>query len=137
MVKFFKDGLLDIVGDGLDMMFSNEDEAKLMFETDSIEGCVEGMKGVAKQFAITRGADGATLFDGKKVIDIKARKVTPIDTNGAGDMYAGTFLYGMTHGLSFEQCGELAGTAASKLITQFGARLASADMATIGKQFSL
>lgn len=137
MVKFFKDGLLEIVGDGLDMVFSNEDEAKLMFETDSIEGCVEGMKGIAKQFAITRGADGATLFDGSKVIDIDAVKVSPIDTNGAGDMYAGTFLYGMTHGLSFEQCGELAGTAASKLITQFGARLSSADMAAIGKQFSI
>lgn len=137
MVKFFKDGLLEIAGDGLDMMFSNEDEAKLMFETDSIEGAVSGMKGLAKQFAITRGAEGAVLFDGDNVIEIKAQKVTPIDTNGAGDMYAGSFLYGMTHGLSFEQCGELAGMAAGQLITQFGARLPSADMAAIGKQFSI
>lgn len=137
MVKFFKDGLLEIAGDGLDMMFSNEDEAKLMFETDSIEGAIDGMKGLAKQFAITRGADGAVLFDGKNVISIDAQKVTPIDTNGAGDIYAGSFLYGMTHGLSFEQCGELAGAAASKLITQFGARLDTEDMAVIGKQFSI
>lgn len=137
MVKFFKDGLLEITGDGLDMMFANEDEAKLMFETDSLEGAVAGMKGLAKQFAITRGAAGATIYDGNNVIDIDAVKVTPIDTNGAGDMYAGTFLYGMTHGLPFEKCGELAGTAASKLITQFGARLASADMSAIGKQFSI
>ena len=137
MVNFFKDGLLDIVGEGLDMVFCNEEEAKLMFEADSIAGCVEGLQGIAKQFAITRGADGATLFDGEKVFDVDAVKVTPIDTNGAGDMYAGSFLYGMTHGLSFEQCGELAGTAASRLILQFGARLDSEEMATIGKQFAI
>jgi len=137
MVKFFKDGLLEIAGDGLDMAFCNEDEACAMFDTDSIEGCVEGMKGLAKQFAITRGADGATLFDGSKTIDVPASKVSAVDTNGAGDIYAGSFLYGMTHGLSFEQCGELAGAAATKLITQFGARLSPAEMSAIGKQFAI
>jgi len=137
MVKFFKDGLLEIADGGMDLMFCNENEAKEMFDADSIEGCVEGMKGLAKQFAITRGSKGATLFDGKNVIEIEAVKVDPIDTNGAGDMYAGAFLYGMTHGHSFEQCGELASTAAAELITQFGARLSGSDMATIGKQFSI
>ncbi len=137
MVKFFKDGLLDIAEGGIDMMFSNEDEAREMFGADSIEGCVQGMKSLAKQFAITRGSEGATLYDGKNVIDIDAVKVKPVDTNGAGDMYAGAFLYGMTHGHSFEQCGELASAAAATLITQFGARLSTADMATIGKQFSI
>jgi len=137
MVKFFKDGLHEIIGDGLDMVFCNEDEARLMFEADSIEGCVEGLKGVAKQFAITRGADGATLFDGSKVMDVAAIKVDPVDTNGAGDMYAGAFLFGMTQGHTFEQCGELAGVAAGKLITQFGARLTLAEMADIGKQFTI
>jgi len=122
MVKFFKDGLLEIADGGLDMMFCNEDEAREMFNANSIQGCVEGMKGLAKQFAITRGGDGATLFDGTDVVDLKAVNVTPVDTNGAGDMYAGAFLFGMTHGLDFQQCGELAGTAAAKLITQFGAR---------------
>ena len=137
MVKFFKDGLLEIVGDGVDMMFCNEDEAKEMFGASSIEGCVDSMKGLAKQFAITRGSEGATLFDGESVINIDAIKVTPIDTNGAGDMYAGAFMYGMTRGMPFQQCGELASAAAGKLITQFGARLSTADMAEIGKNFSI
>jgi sugar/nucleoside kinase (ribokinase family) len=137
MVKFFKDGLMDIVGDGLDMVFCNVDEAKEMFEVDSMSQCVENMKGLSKQFAITCGADGATLFDGQNVIDVAATKVDPIDTNGAGDMYAGAFLYGMTQGMPFEQCGELASAAAGKLITQFGARLPTSEMATIKKQFNI
>jgi len=136
MVKFFKDGLLEIAGDGLDMVFCNEDEAMVMFDASNIEGCVEGMKTISRQFAITRGAKGATLFDGDKIIEVAANKVEPIDTNGAGDIYAGAFLYGMTHGYSFEKCGELANAAAGKLITQFGARLSVAEMAEIGKQFS-
>lgn len=137
MVKFFKDGLLEIAGDGLDMVFCNEDEAREMFNTDSLSGCVDGLKTISKQFAITRGADGATLFDGEATIDIAAVKVDPIDTNGAGDMYAGAFLYGMTHGMPFGQCGELASAAAAKLITKFGARLSQSDMNEIAKQFSI
>ncbi|MCL4142004.1 UNVERIFIED_CONTAM: hypothetical protein GTU68_001543 [Idotea baltica] len=137
MVKFFKDGLLEIADGGVDMMFGNEDEAREMFGADSIEGCVDGMKSLAKQFAITRGEKGATLFDGTNVIDIDATKVDPVDTNGAGDMYAGAFLYGLTHGFNFEQCGELASTAAARLITQFGARMSLAEMNELSKQFAV
>jgi len=119
------------------MMFCNQDEAQEMFGADSIESCVEGMKSLSRQFAITRGGEGATLYDGDNVIDIDAVKVDPVDTNGAGDMYAGAFLYGMTQGRTFQQCGELASAAAAKLITQFGARMSIAEMAKIGKQFSI
>jgi sugar/nucleoside kinase (ribokinase family) len=108
----------------------------LMFEAESIGECVDGLKTLAKQFALTRGAEGAVLFDGKKVIEVPAAKVEPIDTNGAGDMYAGAFLYGLTHGMPFERCGELAGTAAAALITQFGARLSNDEMREIGRRFS-
>lgn len=137
MVKFFKDGLQDIIGSGLDMVFANEDEAKAMFETESLDDCVQGLKGLAKQFAITRGPDGAVLFDGHELIEVKADKVQPVDTTGAGDIYAGAFMYGMTHGHPFRQCGELAGAAATKLVTQFGARLTPDEMSAIGKQFPI
>lgn len=137
MVNFFKDGLLEIAGDGLDMIFCNKDEAMLMFDAKSIDECVDGLKTLSKQFALTRGAEGAVLFDGKEVIEVPAAKVEPIDTNGAGDMYAGAFLYGLTHGMPFERCGELAGTAAAALITQFGARLSNDEMREIGRRFSV
>ncbi len=136
MVNFFKDGLLEIVGDGLDMVFSNEEEARLMFGADSIEDAVTGMKGIAGQFAITRGAEGALVFDGKELHEVPAAKVTPLDSNGAGDIYAGAFMHGLTNGMSFTQCAELAGAAATKLVQQMGARLTNEQMQTLGKQFS-
>ena len=136
MVNFFKEPLLEIIGEGLDMIFSNEEEARLMFEADTIEQAVAAMKGVARQFAITRGAEGALVFDGEKLHEIPAEKVTPIDSNGAGDIYAGAFLHGLTNGMPFTTCAELAGTAATTLVQQMGARLSNEQMRTIGKRFS-
>ena len=136
MVKFFKQGLLEITGNGLDLVFCNKDEACLMFDTDNIEDCIAGLKTMASQFALTRGADGAVLFDGNQIIEVPAIKVEPIDTNGAGDMYAGAFLYGLTHGMQFARAGEMASAAAAALITRFGARLELEDMQNIGKKFA-
>lgn len=136
MVNFFKDGLMEIIGNGMDLVFANEDEAKLMFGADNINDCVDGMKTIAKQFAITQGASGAVVFDGTKLHDIPAQKVTALDTNGAGDIYAGTFLHGLTHGMPFNQCAEMAGFAATTLIQQMGARLTLEQMKNVGKQFA-
>jgi len=136
MVTYFKDGLLEMIGGGVDMLFSNEDEAMTMLGASSIDECVNGLKQHAKQFAITRGGDGAVLWDGEKAINIAAQSVKPIDSNGAGDIYAGAFLYGLTHGMPFEQCGELANACAAELITRFGARLPNDVMQSIGARFS-
>lgn len=135
MVNYFKDGLQEIIGDGLDMVFSNEDEARLMFGVSSIEECIEGMKSITRQFAMTRGPKGAMIFDGEKLYDIPAKKVEAVDTNGAGDIYAGAFLHGLTHGLRFADCGELAGYAATTLVQQMGARLSNDQMIEVGKRF--
>ncbi len=136
MVNFFKDGLMEIVGSGLDLIFSNEDEAKLMFDADTIEDCVAGMKTITKQFAITQGAKGALVFDGTTLHDIPAQSVTAVDTNGAGDIYAGTFLHGLTHNMSFATCAEMAGHAATTLIQQMGARLTPEQMKAVGAKFA-
>ncbi|MFK8083152.1 MAG: adenosine kinase [Granulosicoccus sp.] len=135
MVKFFKEPLQEIIGDGLDMIFSNEEEAKLMFDANSIDDAVTAMKTVARQFAITLGSEGAVVFDGTELHKIAATKVTPVDSNGAGDIYAGAFLHGLTNGLPFTKCAELAGEAATTLVQQMGARLSNEQMHTLGKRY--
>ena len=136
MVNFFKDGLHEIIGDGLDMVFSNEEEARLMFGASSVEECIEGLKSISHQFAMTRGPKGAMVFDGTKLYDIPAKKVSALDTNGAGDIYAGAFMHGLTHGMPFADCGELAGYAATKLVQQMGARLNNKQMTEVGNYFA-
>ena len=81
------------------------------------------LKRLPLDFAITRGSKGALIFDGEHYHHVEAPKVVPIDSTGAGDLFAGTFLYSITHGKNFHQAGTLACKAASRLVTQYGARL--------------
>ncbi|MDH3712082.1 MAG: PfkB family carbohydrate kinase, partial [Cyclobacteriaceae bacterium] len=83
----------------------------------------EALKQVSRTFVITQGPNGAMIFDGDTFIDIEPYKVKAIDTNGAGDMFAGAFLYGITHGHSYAQAGKLASLASSKVVAQYGPRL--------------
>jgi sugar/nucleoside kinase (ribokinase family) len=124
MVKYFKSGLVDIMGPkGVDLLFCNTSEALVFAETDDLMVARERLKRVAKTFVITMGENGAMIFDGDTFIDIEPYKVKAIDSNGAGDMYAGAFLYGITHGHTHASSGKLASLAASRLVSQFGPRL--------------
>jgi sugar/nucleoside kinase (ribokinase family) len=126
MVKFFKSGLLEIIGSGVDFLFANEGEALLMAETEDFEVAVSYLKKLAKGFTITRGAAGSVVFDGEKLIEIEPFPVKAIDTVGAGDMYAGAFLYGITNGMDYAAAGRLASLASSKIVTTLGARMKTA-----------
>ncbi|MBE9040295.1 adenosine kinase, partial [Oscillatoriales cyanobacterium LEGE 11467] len=98
MVNFFKEGLLEMLGSGVDFLFANETEALKMADTEDFSAAIDHLKTLAKGFAITRGPDGSVIFDGEKLIEIDPVSVKAIDTVGAGDMYAGAFLYGISNG---------------------------------------
>ena len=123
MVQFFGEGLREMIGQGVDLLFCNHDEALTFTQTETVAQAAEQLKSIAKTFAITLGAKGALVFDGEQTHTIEAFPVKAIDTNGAGDMFAGAFLYAITHGHSFAEAGKLASVAAAKLVTQFGPRL--------------
>lgn len=127
MVQFFRDGLMDMMGDGVDLLFCNRDEAMGFTQTHSLEAAIKGLMNYCKTFAITCGNEGALVYDGNSVIKIAAHPVKAIDTNGAGDMFAGAFLYGITHGYTFAQAGNFASLAAAKVVSQFGPRLSAKE----------
>jgi sugar/nucleoside kinase (ribokinase family) len=131
MVRFFKDGLTEMIGDGVDMIFANEHEAKGMAETDDLDEAVAYLKTISREFAITRGGKGALVWDGSELIPIDPVKVEPIDTVGAGDMFAGAFLFGLTQGWGHKRAGDLASAASAKLVTSLGPRIAKDEAQTI------
>jgi sugar/nucleoside kinase (ribokinase family) len=123
MVKYFKDGFEDVIGPSVDLLFANEEEAMLFTGKDTLSEAREEMKKAAKHFVITQGKNGAMIFDGETFIDIEPYKTVAIDSNGAGDMFAGAFMYGITNGHSYAASGKLASMASSKIVSQFGPRL--------------
>jgi sugar/nucleoside kinase (ribokinase family) len=123
MVSFFRDGLGEMLGNGVDLVFCNEAEALGWAQSESLEVAIEALKKVAKTFAITLGAKGALVFDGQQLHEIAGHKVKALDTNGAGDMFAGAFLYAISQGRTYQQAGELASLAAAEVVSQYGPRL--------------
>lgn len=123
IVSYFKAGFHEMIGDGVDLLFCNEAEAKSFAGTEDFNLAVTELKKHAKAIAVTRGPRGAYIYDGEKEVIIITRKVDAIDTNGAGDLFAGSFLYALSQNKSYAEAGELACRASSELVTRFGARL--------------
>lgn len=127
MLEYFCDGINDFIGDGVDLLFCNEKEAALWSGQDTLEASCTALEKVAKQFAVTRGPLGARLFDGERYVDVPAHKIRAVDSNGAGDMFSGAFLYALCKGYDFEKAGRFASFAASIVVSQFGPRLSPAQ----------
>jgi sugar/nucleoside kinase (ribokinase family) len=128
MAKFFKQGLLEMIGPGVDLLFANESEAFEMAGTQDLTMAIEYLKTLAKTFAVTLGPKGSLIFDGEKLLEIAPFPVKAIDTVGAGDIYAAGVLYGITNGLDWSTAGRLGSLASAKLVTTLGARMATTDV---------
>jgi len=123
MVRYFSKPFEEIIGASVDLLFCNEDEAMTITSSATLDEASKKLKQLARKFAITLGANGALLFDGDTFIEIEPYKVRAIDTNGAGDMFAGAFIYAITHGHSYAEAGKLASLASSWVVAQWGPRL--------------
>jgi sugar/nucleoside kinase (ribokinase family) len=123
MVNFFKSGIQSMIGEGLDLLFANETEALALAETTDLSEAITYLKRISRCFALTLGAKGSLVFDGETLLEIDPIPVKAVDTVGAGDMYAGALLYGITHNMSYEKAGRLASRASARLVTELGARM--------------
>jgi sugar/nucleoside kinase (ribokinase family) len=134
MAKFFKQGLLEMLGAGVDLLFANDSEAFELAGTQDLASAIEYLKTISKSFALTLGAKGSLIFDGQTLLEIAPFPVKAIDTVGAGDMYAGGVLYGITNGLDWATAGRLGSLASAQLVTIPGARMATADLQSLLKE---
>lgn len=134
LVKGFKDRFDEIIGASVDLLFCNEKEAKIYTGKEDLMEAREALKKEAKRFVITQGKNGAMIYDGDTFVDIEPYDVNAVDTNGAGDIFAGAFLYGITNGFGYAGAGKLASLAGSKIVSQFGPRLKWHQVQEILKQ---
>lgn len=123
IVAQFKTEFHQLIDNGVDLIFCNEAEAKEFTETKDLKHAISQLKQLAPTFVITIGPRGSLVYDGTQLLTVPATEEKPIDTVGAGDMYAGAFLYGITNGLSWLQAGQLANLTSSKVVTIYGPRV--------------
>ncbi len=107
-----------------DIILCNEQEAKYIAGTDSLQNAIVHLQQNFSAGSVTAGADGVHVFDEKTIHHVPA--ATPpapvIDTNGAGDAFAGGFLFGLSRGLPLPRAAALGNICASVIITHAGAR---------------
>ena len=135
MLQFFGDGVRQLLGDdGVDLLFCNKGEALHWSGQTDLMAAAQALKTVAKRFCITLGAQGALVFDGERYLTVAPNPVKPVDTNGAGDVFAGAFLHAYTAGHDCAAAGQLASLASAHCVTQFGPRLPGPVHAQIRSQ---
>lgn len=135
MVEYFREGIQAIIGQQLDLVFCNRDEALCWGRTDNIDVALERLKPVARSFVITCGAEGAITWDGERREEIPPHRVQAVDSNGAGDMFAGAFLYALGRGEDYATAGRFASLAAGRVVANFGPRLPAADYPALRAEF--
>jgi len=123
MVTYFKEGVTEIIGDGVDVLFCNEEEASTFTGENNLDDAITELSKISKKVIVTLGSKGAKIITGDKQVDIEVSQVKAKDTNGAGDMFAGAFMYGLTQGMSDRDAGMLASESAARIVATFGARL--------------
>lgn len=123
MVQYARQGLEALLDDGVDLLFCNEQEALMFAEKDNLNDAIATLHARSNCIVITRGAQGATVVQGQQQWHIAGRAVQAVDTNGAGDAFAGAFLYAVQAGMDYPTAAQLAVLISSEVVAQFGPRL--------------
>jgi sugar/nucleoside kinase (ribokinase family) len=122
VVQVFGHALREALKDA-DLFFCNEGEACAVADAKTAEEAFKKLDGIVPSTVVTNGPHGAYIRHAGVETHVPAFPSEPKDLTGAGDMFAGSFLYGITHGVSPEKSARAAGYLSHKVISQVGARL--------------
>ena len=122
-VARFRDEFLELAEKHVDILFANESEILSLYQVDNFDDALQQVRKHCEIAALTRSEKGSVIVNGDEVHIIDAEKgVKVVDTTGAGDAYAGGFLYGYTQGYDLVTCGRLGGLMAAEVISHLGPR---------------
>ena len=119
-------GFGDALGEAVEsssLVFANESEAMALSGRSSPDGAFEALCERLPGVVVTRGEAGALVKFGDVKGSVDAFPCSPRDLTGAGDMFAGAFLYGVNHGVSPLEAARGACYLAMHVVSRVGARL--------------
>lgn len=125
--------LTAIVRDYVDILFANEEEAKAFTGRDP-EAALHAIGEFAEIAVVKTGGKGSLIKTEGAVCEIGIIPVSPIDTTGAGDLYASGFLYGLSLDLPVSRCGEIGALLAGNVIEVMGSKMDPDRWKTIREQ---
>jgi sugar/nucleoside kinase (ribokinase family) len=114
---------LELVTNDVDVLLCNETEVCSLFQVSTLEQAFINLEELGILAVVTRGPLGADVLTVTGVVSVPAHEVEHVvDQNGAGDMFASGFLYGLALGCDPVESAELGSLCAGEIISHLGAR---------------
>ncbi|MFH1286095.1 MAG: adenosine kinase [Candidatus Micrarchaeota archaeon] len=104
-----------------DILFLNESEASELTGERNAMKALSKLKTISPVVVMTRGANGAVIWDGKREVSVLATQAKAVDTTGAGDYFASGILFGLSQNLPMRELGGIASALAAHVVTFLGA----------------
>ncbi len=121
VIDTLRDKIWSLITDHAAVVFTNEEEARALCG-GTPEQAAARLAECCDLAVVKLGARGSLIQAGGSTIRVPAHPVSHVvDTTGAGDAYAGGFLFALSRGLPLDRCGALASRVASEVVGQRGA----------------
>ena len=128
MVENCRDALETMLGNGVHQLFCNAEEALAWAATDRLDVAVKELGDIAPNVNITLGAEGSLAVERGAQQRAAPFPATPVDTTGAGDIYAGAVIHARVNDADAATAARFANFAAAELVSRHGARFPNAAM---------
>jgi sugar/nucleoside kinase (ribokinase family) len=122
VVEDHKAFFLALIRDFVDILFANDQEAEAITGRQPDEA-IQQLGKLADIVVIKLGAEGSIVHAHGKKTRIGVKPSEPVDTTGAGDLYAAGFIYGHIRGQSVAVCGKIGSILAGRVIEIEGAKM--------------
>lgn len=117
-----KERFWDFLERYVDIVFLNAEEARALTDHDPEHAAaVVAERAGVSVVVVKLGGSGSIVYHDGRAWRIPVERVPAIDTTGAGDAYAGGFLFGWLNGWGAERSGKLASAVAAATVSQMGA----------------
>lgn len=124
-VDMHRESFKDFIKSDIDYVFCNEDELNSLFELNNIDESIENFSNLfpnVKQLICTLGSCGVMIIEKGRSYHFDATEANVVDKTGAGDFFAGGYLYGLQKNLSLVDSAEIANRSAAHVISEIGVR---------------
>ncbi|AUJ64784.1 adenosine kinase [Aestuarium zhoushanense] len=135
-VERHRDAFRMMIREDVDLLFCNRAEMLSMYQTEDFDAALAQAAKEVSIVACTDSDNGAHILSGSQRWHAPAVPTQIVDATGAGDLFAGAFLWGLTNGHDLETCGRMGCVAASEVISHIGAR-AESDLKALFAQHGL
>lgn len=124
VVERYKERIINLLANHVDILFANSKEVQALTRLDPDKGC-NLLKDLCETVVVTMGEKGCWAANKNEKIYQTALKVTPIDTTGAGDLFASGFLHGYLAQKPLLECTLYGTRIAGEVVQVLGAEIPS------------